>query len=152
MNKKRAREIQKVTICSSAAFFKEVLEFEKKLLNLGFKVLVPCTAKQMKKADNFDESAFKPWFKDISTYKRKTFLMRDHFRKVENGDAIFVVNLKKHNVDGYIGGNTLMEMALAFHLKKPIFILNEIPNDFFLYEEIIGVKPVILNGDLNLIK
>ena len=141
-----------ITICSSAAFFKEVLEFEKKLLALGFKDLVPCMARQMKKEGNFNDSDFKPWFKDISTYKRKTFLMRDHFRKVENGDAIFVVNLKKHTVDGYIGGNTLMEMALAFHLKKPIFILNEVPSDFFLYEEIAGVNPVILNGNLNLIK
>jgi len=152
MNKKRAGKIQKITICFSAAFFKEVLEFEKKLLDLGFNVLVPCTARQMKKEGNFDESVFKPWFKDNSIYKRKTFLMRDHFKKVVNGDAVLVVNLRKHEVDGYIGGNTLMEMALAFHLKKPIFILNEIPNNFFLYEEIVGVQPVILNGNLNLIK
>jgi nucleoside 2-deoxyribosyltransferase len=141
-----------ITICSSAAFFKEVLEFEKKLLELGFKVLVPCTARQMKKEGNFNDSDFKPWFKDSSAYKRKTLLMRDHFKKVVNADAILVVNLRKHEVDGYIGGNTLMEIALAFHLRKPIFVLNEVPSDFFLYEEIAGVNPVILNGNLNLIK
>jgi len=151
MNKKKAGKIQKITICSSAAFFKEVLEFEKKLIDLGFNVLVPCTARQMKKEGNFNESDYKLWFKDNSLYKRKTFLMRDHFKKVVTSDAILVVNLRKHEVDGYIGGNTLMEMALAFYLKKLIFILNQTPSDFFLYEEIVGMNPVILNGDLNLI-
>jgi hypothetical protein len=145
--KQKSRK-KNITICSSAAFFKEVLDFEKKLLDLGFNVLIPITVKQMEKAGNFNEADYKPWFKDSSLYKRKTFLMRDHFKKIESAGAILVVNLRKHDVDGYIGGNTLMEMALAFHLKKPIFILNETPPDFFLYEEIAGVKPIILNGDL----
>ena len=57
----------------------------------------------------------------------------------------------KNGVKGYIGGNTLMEMGLAFYLKKKIYLLNEVP-ELPYKEEILGVKPIILNGDLSKIK
>jgi predicted RNA-binding protein with PUA domain len=40
-----------------------------------------------------------------------------------------------------------MEMGLALFLNKKIFLLNPIP-DMPSKEEIIGVNPVILDGDL----
>jgi hypothetical protein len=42
-------------------------------------------------------------------------------------------------------------MGLAFHLNKKIFLLNEIPKQS-CKEEIIGMKPTLLNGDLNKIE
>lgn len=63
-------------------------------------------------------------------------------------DAILVLNYEKHGVQNYIGGNVLMEMALAFYLKKPIYILNEIPEQSNFLEEIIGLNPIVLRGDL----
>ena len=151
MINKNAERIKKITICSSASFYKQALGLEKKLLKMGYKVATPYTAREMGKTGNFDVSSYKTWLKDASTYKRKTSLMRNHFRKVTTSDAILVVNFKKNDIEGYLGGNTLMEMAVAFYLKKPIFILNDVSKDFLLYEEIIGVNPVILNGDLSLI-
>jgi len=44
-----------------------------------------------------------------------------------------------------------MEMGLAFYLKKKIYLLNEVP-ELPYKEEILGVKPIILNGDLSKIK
>lgn len=41
-----------------------------------------------------------------------------------------------------------MEMALAFHLKKPIFLYNEIPDKSHFVEEIIGLEPIVLHGNL----
>ena len=54
----------------------------------------------------------------------------------------------KDGKKNYIGGNTLMEMGLAFFLKKKIFLLNQIP-ELSYKEEILGVKPILINGDLN---
>jgi diphthamide synthase subunit DPH2 len=51
-------------------------------------------------------------------------------------------------VTGYIGSNVLMEMGLAFYLKKPIFILNPVSDDMPVYEEVIGMGSVIIDGDL----
>jgi hypothetical protein len=144
----RKSKIQKITIVTSASFFKEALETEKELKKLGFKVLVPITARKMEKEGNYDVSFYKTWYKTPNDYSRKAFLMRNHIDKVVRADAILVMNLKKNGVDGYIGGNSLVEMAIAFYFHKPIFILNPISKRSPFYEEVLGVLPVFLNGDL----
>ncbi len=58
-----------------------------------------------------------------------------------------VCNYPKNDIDGYIGANTLIEMGLAFYLEKPIYLLNPIP-EISYKEEILGMKPIVLNGDL----
>lgn len=146
----RIRKI--ITICSSASFYKEVLEIEKKLQKLGFKVIVPMTAKKMQKSGNFNVEKYKTWFKNPKDYKYKKYLMKKHFKKVIKADAILVVNNRKKGIDGYIGANGLMEMAIAFHYKKPIYLLNRIEDDFWFKEEILGMFPIFLNGKIENIK
>jgi hypothetical protein len=74
--------------------------------------------------------------------------MKGHFKKVLEGDAILVLNYRKNGIDGYIGGNVLMEMALAFHYKKPIFVLHQVTAALPLYEEVMGMRPRFLGGEL----
>jgi hypothetical protein len=57
------------------------------------------------------------------------------------------LNYDKNNVKGYIGANTLLEMGLAFHLRKKIFLLNRIP-EIGYKEEILGMGPFVIDGDL----
>jgi hypothetical protein len=140
-----------ITVCSSAQFFKQAVEVGQELKKLGFKVKLPKTASLMKRTGNFNVRAHKTWFKNKRDYRIKTGLIRDHFRKVIEADAILVLNLEKNGVFGYIGGNTLMEMALAFHLRKPIFIYNEIDDSLNFKEEVYGLEPVFIKGDLKLI-
>ena len=45
----------------------------------------------------------------------------------KKADALLVVNLKRHGIDNYIGGNTLFEMAAGYFSEKKIFLLNPIP-------------------------
>lgn len=137
-----------ITICASAAFYKEVVQLAETLEKQGYTVLIPDTARKMQQANDFDVSHYKTWFGDAKDYHKKTALMRGHFDKVAVGDAILVVNSEKHGVKGYIGGNVLMEMALAFHLHKPIYVLNPLPVDSPLEEEIIGLEPIVINNDL----
>lgn len=64
-----------------------------------------------------------------------------------------MVKLKyEKSKDGYIGGAVLMEMAIAFYLKKPIYILNPIDESSKYKEELYGMFPKIINGNLSKIK
>ncbi|MEI6481302.1 MAG: hypothetical protein WCO19_03290 [Candidatus Saccharibacteria bacterium] len=137
-----------ITICSSAAFYKQAIDIQDKLNELEVDVIVPATATRMKESGDFEVSHYKTWFADANDYHKKAQLIRDHFDEIEKGDAILVLNYAKHGVENYIGSNVLMEMALAFWLKKPIFIMNEIPEESASEEEIKGMEPVLLHGDI----
>ena len=140
-----------ITICASVSFYRKVGEIEKELKELGFKVKIPVTVHIMRKNKNFKASDYKTWFKNKEDYKIKTRLMKDHFKKVLEADGILVLNYKKKSTPGYIGGNVLMEMTLAFHYKKPIFIYNEISDQLNIAEEVYGLNPIFINRNLNLI-
>ncbi len=137
-----------ITICSSASFFKQALNIEKQLKAFGFKVKLPYTAFKMKRSGDFKVETYKIWFKDTKQYNRKTWLIKNHFGKIIRSDAILILNYEKNGVPGYIGGNTLIEAAIAFHYKKPIYILNPISDGLNFKEEIFGMQPIFLNGNL----
>src|SRR5438270_371108 len=136
-----------LTLCASAAFYEQLFVIEKELKKLGFSVLIPITARRMKKTNNYDVISHKTWYQNSKDYTIKTKLMKAHFGKVKKGDAILVVNLEKKGIKGYIGGNVLMEMVIAFEYKKPIYILNPIDEKSPYAEEIYGLNPVVINGD-----
>jgi len=145
----------KITICGSAAFYDEMLAVKEKLEQMGHKVKLPpheiedgdgntLPIKEYyrkRKLANEDEK----WIRD-----RKTEAITRHFAKINWSDVILLLNYDKNNIKGYIGGNSLIEMGVAFFLKKRIYLLNPIP-EISYKEEILGMKPIILNGDLNLI-
>ncbi len=136
-----------ITICSSANFYEQVVKLQEELEKQGLTALVPNMATTMKESGDYDVSHYKTWFADPNDYHKKAALMRGHFDRVAEADAILVVNNEKRGTSNYIGGNVLMEMALAFYLHKPIFILNEIPEESSFAEEIKGFQPVVLHGD-----
>jgi hypothetical protein len=141
-----------ITICSSAAFFKQALEVEKQLAKMGYAVKLPYTAMKMKKSGDYRVETYKTWFDDPKQYARKTWLIKNHLRKVKSGDAVLVLNYEKKGVPGYIGGNTLIEAAIGFDRGKPVYILNPISPDLGFKEEIYGLQPIFLNGDISKIR
>jgi len=140
--------MKKITICCSVSFYRQALEVEEQLRNLGFEVKIPHIAYTMKESGDFNVDTYKTWYKNAADYGKKAELMRAHFKKVVESDAILVLNYEKKGIQGYIGGNGLMEMGIAFHYKKPIYILNPVQETLPIYEEIMGMQPVVLNGDL----
>lgn len=137
-----------ITVCSSVNFYKEVVQIKKELEAMGFTALVPDIALVMAEKNDYEVSHYKTWYENADDYHKKAALMHAHFDKVAKADAILVVNNTKHGVENYIGGNVLMEMALAFHLEQKIFLLNEIPAESAYLEEIIGMGSIPLHGDL----
>jgi hypothetical protein len=137
-----------ITICSSANFYRQAIDLQEELQKRGYDVIVPITATRMKESGDFDVSHYKTWFADANDYDKKALLMRTHFDEIAKGDAILVLNYEKHGVDNYIGGNVLMEMSLAFYLKKPIFVINDAPQESAFIEEILGMQPIFLHGNI----
>lgn len=143
------KKIKTIVICSSASFYEKVFPIKKGLEKLGFKVAIPKVAVKMKKSKNFDTSVYKTWFKNPKDYHKKRALINHHFNKIIKGDAILVANFDKNGTKGYIGGNTLMEITIAYHYRKPIFILNDITDDSLIKEEVFGVNPIFLKGKVD---
>ena len=141
-----------VVICSSASFYKQVIEVAKQLKSMGFAVAVPLTAGKMERTGDFKVETYKTWFADSNAYDRKTFLTKHHFNKIVKGDSVLVLNYEKNGRPGYIGGAVLAEMAVGLHFNKPIYVLNPIDETVGYKEEILGMQPVILNGNLGLIR
>ena len=135
----------KVFLVSSKHFYGKVGEIKEALEALGHSVTLP---------NSYD---------DPSTEEKSRALGPEHHRKwkaemfklqnskVESNDAILVLNLKKGEVDNYIGGSVLLEMFRAWELGKKIYLYNPIP-DNMLKDEIDGLNPIVINRDLSLIR
>ena len=78
--------------------------------------------------------------------------IREFWKLMQEGNAILVMNFDKHGIKNYIGGNTIMEIGFAHVLNQKIFLFNPIPDIPYYKSEIEAVKPVVINGDLSLIK
>ena len=138
-----------LAICASASFYKEVIEFSYKLEELGINVILPMTAAKMKSERRENDEVKVDWATADIGYHGKATLIRGHFNEIARSDAILVMNYEKHGKENYIGPNVLMEMAVAFHLGKPIYVLNDAPEDSPLIDEILGLEPFFLKGDIN---
>jgi hypothetical protein len=115
--------MKKIVICASGSFEKETKEWKIKLENKGYKVLkYPINIK-----------------KDFLKYYKKSFL--DCYKSIPEADAIFVLNLKKNGIPGYIGPGVFAEIAYTigvnktFGKKVKIFYLNPIPKKGMNYCE-----------------
>lgn len=140
-----------IAVCASVSHYKYLIDIDKQLKQLGFKVILPKTARKMARTGDYDVEKHKIWYKDPSQYKIKTRLILAHFREIIKSDAILVANFEKNKIKGYIGGNALMEMTVALLNKKPIFVLNPIDEELGIKEEVYGLNSIFLNGDLRII-
>ncbi|MBI5530561.1 MAG: hypothetical protein HY918_03610 [Candidatus Doudnabacteria bacterium] len=125
-----------ITICGSIKFYNDFLTLGKELERQGHKILQP-----QEPIINSESSGF---LKDEG-------MVRRHMDKIAISDAVLIANYPKNNIEGYIGPNTLMEMAVAFHLKKKIYLLNPVPDQAWK-EEVLSLSPIILTNDLGKIR
>ncbi len=146
----------KITICGSIAFFDEMLAIKEKLQQLGHEVDLPPLET---KDENGQTISIKEFMVKRKTetdnqswvWDRKEESIRMHFEKIDWADVVLILNYSKKEIANYIGANTLIEMGLAFYLHKKIFLLNPIP-EISYKEEILAMKPIVINGDLNKIE
>ncbi len=132
-----------ITICGSMKFHEEMRDVKAQLERMGHTVFVPKSIGLMDTVGYVhpedDEERI--------TAKIEHDFIRAHFKKVQDADAILVLNYDKKGIANYIGGNTFLEIGLAFWLGKKIFLLNLIP-EMDYKTEMHAMQPVILAGDL----
>jgi hypothetical protein len=132
----------KIAICGSMTFAKQILDIKGKLETMGHEIEIPHGTK-----DYADEtiSVEDKWNKISND------IVRNWYEVIKSSDSVLILNYTKNNIENYVGGNSLIEMAFAHVLFKKIFILNPIPKMNYS-DEIESFKGTILNGDLSNIK
>ena len=128
-----------IVICASMTFAKEMNIAAKKLETMGHKAIVPLEIQRYLGSERLPDSREE---------KQELDVIRNYYHKIKENDAILVLNYEKKGIKGYIGANTLIEMAFAYATEKPIFLLNEVPN-MYSTDEILAMKAIILNGNLS---
>lgn len=127
----------KIAICGSMLHEPAMAAAEATLQAQGYEVERP----------NIKEGEFVDGIRAVISDTDKRRYIDEHFAKIDTSDAILVVNEAKSGVEGYIGGNTLLEIGRAYAQGLEIFLLNPIP-ELSYADEIRGMHPIVLNGDL----
>ncbi len=146
--------MNKITICGSMAFLPQIEKLQQQLESWGYTVIAPIWSET-----ELQSGTEKPWYANADTHQLqpidhviwedKKGLILDYFQKVSGADAILVANYDKHGKAGYIGGNVLMEMAIALQQGIPIYVLFP-PDETASYaEELYGLRPIVLQGDIS---
>jgi hypothetical protein len=128
----------KITICGSMKFREEMIGLQRQLESLGWMVFTP---------DFTEKASANDLFTADERNQLKQGFIQNHFDRIKKSDAILVANFDKNNISGYIGTNTLMEIAVAFVLQKRIYILNDLGNQTCA-DEVNALATTFLQGDL----
>lgn len=75
--------------------------------------------------------------------------IREFWEPLQDADALLVVNIDKHGIKNYIGGNSFLEMGFAYVLGLKLFLMNPIPDMPYYGTEIIAMNPTVIYGDLS---
>ncbi len=132
-----------ITICGSLKFYDNMLLLKAKLEKLGHTAHLPVMLPDIDY-----------WAEDSAARvqaKQGKDLISEHIRKIEQSDAVLIANFSKPDMPNYIGANTFLEIGVAHYLGKKIFVLNPLPNQPYITEELQAIRPTIINGDLRVL-
>ena len=136
----------RIGIIGSMQFTDKMIEYRDKLEKLGHAAFITDLHKSM--IGKSDEEIEK-----IKLHQKNNMdAIREFWRMMQGADAVLVLNFDKNGIKNYVGANTLMEIGFAHVLDQKIFILNDIPEFPYSRTEIEAVKPIVINGNLELIK
>ena len=150
----------KITICGSIGFYKEMETARDELIKHGHEVKIPELALEVSKEFGGGKKVYFGQYIEQNggidvfpagheIWNMKEGAINDHYAKIDWCDGILIINHEKRGISGYIGGNTLIEIGVAFYLKKKIFILNPVSSELSYKQEIMGMKPIMLNGNFS---
>lgn len=140
----------RIAVCGSMIFSQEMLDAKKVLESKGYEVALPDGV-----AEYIADPSLTGKLKDTSRAedaKRKIErdLIKRHYKEIKASDAILVINKEKKGIKGYIGGNSFLEMGFAHVLDKKIFTMYDLSStQEHIYQELVAMQPVVLNGDIN---
>jgi nucleoside 2-deoxyribosyltransferase len=133
----------KICICCSLSHTQKVLKLTTELETLGHEVLLP--------GGVIDRLYEKQDFNPVDA-KVANDAIRKHVEKIKESDAVLICNYTKGDIKNYIGANTFLEMGYAHYFGKPIYVLNPLPDQPYIHDEIHSFDAVVLDGDLTKIQ
>lgn len=133
----------RITVCGSMKFYEEMRAMKRTIENAGHEVVLPKGVE-----DEVPIEAREDLTDDEKASAKIEYdFIREHFRNIEKADAILVLNYEKKGIPNYIGGNTFLEMGLAFWLGKTIYLLHPVP-EMDYYTEMHAMQPIVLHGNV----
>lgn len=136
----------KIGIIGSMQFTDKMLEIKDELAKMGHEAFLTDLHKSMIGKNDLE-------IEKIKLYQKfNKDAIREFWRAMQGADAVLVLNFDKNGIKNYVGGNTLMEIGFAHVLNQKIFMFNPIPDMPYCKTEIEAIKPIIINGNLGLIK
>lgn len=133
----------KIIICGSITAAQEIIKAKNKLEAKGHQVEIPLGVKSEHYRKRTEVGV-----SEKAEDKIKNDLVRDYYKKIKKHDIVLIVNPKKRGIRGYIGGNTLIEMAFAHVLRKKLYCLYPLPKKSYV-AEMLAMQPTILNGNVD---
>ncbi|MDD5291382.1 MAG: hypothetical protein PHZ04_04720 [Patescibacteria group bacterium] len=144
----------KIVICGSIDFTPQIKEVSDELTKQGHTVDIPLTSQRILNGELTLEDFLKEksvngdaGFRESAKRKIADDVIKRYYNKINDSDAILVLNLEKKGIANYIGGNTFLEMGFAHVLNKTIYLYNDIP-DLSYTDELKAMQPICLSGDL----
>ena len=119
-------------------FFDQMRKLHNQLQALGIEAFLPEKEELKISLDKMEESEVANW---------KELFIKAHLEKIKQSNGVLIANFHKNGIPGYIGANTLMEMAFAYAFNKSIFLLHE-PGSQACKEEVLGLNAVVINENL----
>lgn len=135
----------KILIICSKAFYKDIAPIKEKLEQMGHIIELPNSYYHQEA----EKEAWELGEKAHSEFKSRMFKMSAE--RIAEMDAVLTLNFDKNGKKDYIGGATFIELYEAFMKDKKIYLYNNIPEGM-LYDEISGFSPIVINGNLDLVK
>lgn len=113
-------------------FYDQMKLMAKDLSAAGFKVHLPTQ----------EEILFHEMSEEQKIKAKKQYI-QEHMERIRTSSSVLIANFTKNGIQGYVGPNTLIEIAFAKAFEKPIYMIEE-PGDQPCIDELRGF-------DLNLI-
>ena len=137
----------KIYVLGSSTFMKTMVDSKNQLCALGYDGWIHPHYEAFVRGERQEQ--IKRWHDgERAALKRENNYFRDHYKHILESDAVLIVNLEKHGIKNYIGGNVLMEMGQAYVNDKKIFFLNDMPSGLSYMDEIEAMDPICLSGNL----
>lgn len=141
--------MKKILIVCSTSFYDRIKPISDKLIEYGYEVMYPnCYDDPVTKDDCNTIEEYTAFYKDMYNESRK---------KISTIDELLVLNFDKTKngivLRNYVGASTFLEIYESYMQNKKIYLYNQLPDETnMLYDDIKGMSPIILDGNIDNIK
>jgi hypothetical protein len=149
----------KIVLAGSMIFLDKMSDIKAELEHAGHSVVMPALTEEELATgkDTFTEylhsvGGVENILPDNAIWKMKEEGMMYYKKHMDDSDAMLVCNFDKGEKKNRIGANVFLEMGYMFFLGKRIYVLQGPPYGDDKIEEVLGMRPTFLYGDIEKIK